>query len=132
IAVNNSLVGISPASESWLAFTIIMNRIVLSPLDLCDSLPGRRSGSPGRQDAGQFCLCRPDSVDPARCMHHSLPPQSGRYLPILLQQAIRRCATVQLRPRRIGAVLSRLPELDGSLAPDATRRILYLSGLRSG
>jgi hypothetical protein len=32
IAVNSSWLGITPASESWLALMMIMNRMVISPL----------------------------------------------------------------------------------------------------
>ncbi|MNN87858.1 hypothetical protein D3C81_2054670 [compost metagenome] len=41
MAVSSSWLGMTPASESWLALMMIMNRMVLSPLQLSGSICSR-------------------------------------------------------------------------------------------
>src|SRR5882724_9214957 len=64
IAESNSSLGITPASESLLAFTIIMNRIVLSPLDWARTWASIRPLPP------KFCLHPNVEPDPSKSTYH--------------------------------------------------------------
>ena len=81
----------------------------------CDP-DGGRPAACRRQDAVELPALRPDPAHPAGRAHHPLPARSGRHLPLLLHQALRRRAGLHLRPDGARPVPPRLSGADGALA----------------
>ena len=65
-----------------------------------------RQDADHRQDAGQFPVHRPDSLDSAQCQDHPHGPRPGRHLRFLLFAIVHGRAGIHLRFGRAGAAIA--------------------------